>query len=162
MKKHPGESVVRAWVANCCSFKEQAVLLSALRGCDGIPKEDISKKFTRKLRATMLYPATIHVMSREVDSYMKTVITKDDVTYFVKHLDHYPMHWVMHFAHACEIVGYRHPNNEIQSFWMDVYQRMVCEGLHLHKEFLCDLDARLGDEDEWYPLQEDLKTPEAR
>lgn len=46
--------VVLPWVATL-SFKEQTVLLSALRGCDGIDKEDISKQFTRKFRAAILH-----------------------------------------------------------------------------------------------------------
>lgn len=157
-KKHHMKSVVRPWLANHCSFKEQAVVLSALRGCDGIPKEDISKKFTRKLRSVLFYPAMVNVMSDEVDKYMKTTIEPWDVTRLCKHLDHYPMHWVMHFAHACEIIGYRHPNQEIRQFWHEIYVRMVREGLHLQPESVQDLDARLGDPDEWYPLMEDLKT----
>ena len=160
MKRHEGKSVVRPWLAYHCSFKEQAVVLSALRGCDGIPKEDISKKFTRKLRSVLFYPAMVNVMSDEVDKYMKSTITSGDMDQFVRHLDHYPMHWVLHFAHACEIVGYRHPDSRIGDFWKDVYVRMVREGLHLNPETIEQLDSRLGDAEEWFPLADDLTTRE--
>ncbi len=135
-------------------------MLSALRGCDGIPKEDVSKKFTRKLRAVMFYPALVNVLDTEVDNYMKTVLTGADLDQLVKHLDHYPMHWVMHFAHACEIVGYRHPDEAVAQFWLMVYTRLVREGLHLNPENIEQLDTRLGDAEEWYPLKEDLRTRE--
>lgn len=38
-------SVVKLWVSEL-SFKQQTVLLSALRGCDGRSKKDISKAIT--------------------------------------------------------------------------------------------------------------------
>lgn len=157
---HEGKTVVRRWLAECCTFKEQTVALSALRGCDGIPKEDVSKKFTRKLRSTLLYPATIHVLNPDVSQFMKSEVTDEDVTQLVKHLDHYPMHWVMHFAHACEIVGYRHPVLPISSWWIKLYFRMMREGLHVNPETIEQLDDRLADEEEWYPLREDLKVRE--
>lgn len=159
-RHHVGKSVVRPWLANHCSFKEQAVVLSALRGCDGIQKEDVSKKFTRKLRSIMFYPAMVNVMSEEVDKYMKTVLEPSDLEKLVKNLDHYPMHWVMHFAHAAEIVGYRHPIAAIAEYWRTVYYRIVREGLHLNPETIEQLDQRLGDQAEWYPLKEDLLTPD--
>jgi len=41
--------VVQKWVfTDNISLKQQTVLLSALRGCDGQSKYDISKKFVRK------------------------------------------------------------------------------------------------------------------
>jgi len=159
-KLHVGKSVVRPWLAECCSFKEQAVLLSALRGCDGIPKEDVSKKFTRKLRSVLFYPAMINVMDSEVDKYMKTTISENDFVDLKKGLDHYPMHWVMHFAHAAEIIGYKHPDGTIRNFWLTVYVGIVREGLHLNTESVEQLNARLGDQEEWYPLKDDLVTRE--
>lgn len=27
---------------------------------------------------------------------------------FLASIDHYPNHWLLHFMHACEIVGYKH------------------------------------------------------
>lgn len=159
-KRHIGKSVVRPWLAQCCSFKEQAVLLSALRGCDGIEKEDVSKKFTRKLRSVLFYPAMINVMDSDVDKYMKTTINENDFQQLVKGLDHYPMHWVMHFAHAAQIIGYRHPDGSIRNFWLMVYCGIVRDGLHLNTESVEQLDARLGDQEEWYPLKDDLITKE--
>jgi hypothetical protein len=113
-------------------------MLSALRGCDGKPKEDVSKKFTRKLRKTILYSADTSGAS----SFMSGEPTQDDLDAFTSNLDHYPMHWLMHFAHACEIVGYRHPVNTHAEYWQSVYFSIV-EALHLNAETEEEMDERL-------------------
>lgn len=48
--------VIKPWVCSL-SWKEQTVLLSALRGCDGVGKNDISKKIIRRVRNTVLHNA---------------------------------------------------------------------------------------------------------
>ena len=46
-------SVVQEWLSGL-SWKQQTVLLASFRGCDGAPKNDLSKTFTRFMRATLL------------------------------------------------------------------------------------------------------------
>jgi hypothetical protein len=70
-------------------------------------------------------------MSKEVDGYLKGV-------------DAIPHHFQLHFMHAAEIVGYKHPDNRIRSWWLKTYERLVHD-MHLWPETEAQLDARLGD-----------------
>ena len=48
-------SVIQNWVFNDnISMKQQSMLLSGLRGCDGIYNDDISKTIIRQIRCTVL------------------------------------------------------------------------------------------------------------
>ncbi len=135
-------SVVRPWLADCCSFKMQAVLLSALRGCDGLPKEDISKQITRKYRSVLFFPAEKEIAKR---TFMNTDgATPEIIQQFCSHLDHYPMHWLMHFTHAIEIVGYKHPDIDIRNWWGRLYSNICC-GLHVRPETVEECNYRLRD-----------------
>jgi hypothetical protein len=138
-------SVVQDWLGECCSLKQQTVLLSALRGCDGIAKEDISKTLTRALRGTLLHSAH-HGSPEKPGTFMSTanVDLEKAAEKFVAHLDHYPVHWVFHFAHACEIVGHKHPHPNTGMFWMWIYHKM-CEALHVNPETEKQCDWRLRD-----------------
>ncbi len=52
-------SVVKYWITEL-SWKQQTVILSALRGCDGKSKEDISKPVTRFFRHLIPRPRFVH------------------------------------------------------------------------------------------------------
>lgn len=133
-------SVVRPWVGNL-PFKMQAVLLSALRGCDGKERDDKAKKLTRTMRGVLLLPA---VSNAEIGSFMNDPPTGEETDAFLKDLDHYPMHWLMHFTHAAEIIGYQHPDKEISFWWRGLYYAIATEGLHLLPETQEMLWNRLG------------------
>lgn len=138
-------SVVQEWLAEHCSLKQQTILLSALRGCDGIAKEDISKTLTRALRGTLLHSA--HYGSPEQPGTFMSIAEVDleeAANKFIAHLDHYPVHWVFHFAHACEIVGYKHPEPRVGIFWHSVYFG-ICTALHVQAESESSCDHRLRD-----------------
>lgn len=132
-------SVVQDWVQHL-PLKQQTVLLCALRGCDGIAKEDPSKKFVRHYRNTLLLNADAH------SDFMKGMPTESDVRDFCKALDGYPMHWLLHFLHGCEIVGYKHPHFPVRVWWHKFYDSVVENGLHLRHETEEALDRRLSDE----------------
>lgn len=136
------DSVVRDWVATI-PYKMQAVLLSALRGCDGIPKEDVSKTITRAIRSVFLYPAVKNY--NEPGMFM--AVNKDElykcVDKFSQHLDHYPNHFITHLMHAMEIVGYKHPEPSVAGFWHSAYYK-CCEGMHVGPESLEQLNRRLA------------------
>lgn len=137
-KMESGRSVVQDWVSQC-TLKQQTVLLSAIRGCDGIAKEDPSKKFTRALRSVVLHNA-----SPDDGVFMQNSITSEAIEEFTGDLDRYPLHWVTHFTHATEIIGYKHPIRKVQLNWLAVYHRLVT-ALHFQPEVEADLDARLSD-----------------
>lgn len=131
--------VVQDWLA-VCSWKQQTVLLSALRGCDGIEKEDPSKILTRFFRFTILLSAD----TQSTFMQWKPSLLYPQMTYLVDHLDHYPMHWVLHFAHAAEIVGFKHPDKSTREFWGEFYLR-ICAVFHMQGETEKQLDERLRD-----------------
>lgn len=68
----------------------------------------------------------------------------DWVTAYIASLDEVPHHYQLHFMHAAEVVGYKHPTPEIRGWWLEVYIRLVRD-MHLDIETEERLDDRLGD-----------------
>lgn len=130
--------VVRPWLCDL-TYKQQTVLLSAIRGCDGAGKEDLSKKFVRAYRSVLLFNA-----APGAGQFMHPSIQVEDIEKFLNSLDHYPMHWLMHFTHAVEIVGYNHPQKDIRNWWYNLYLGIV-SALHLLPESFSENNARLQD-----------------
>jgi hypothetical protein len=119
-------------------FRMQSVLVSALRGCDTMRKEDPSKHITRALRAVLMHDAD------PTNSFMRSGdAPSNHVNDFLADLDVYPVHFVLHLAHAAEIVGYKHPNNLVREFWLKFY-RGVIRAMHVNPETEEQLDVRLG------------------
>lgn len=137
------ESVVQDWVSICCTWKQQTVLLAGLRGCDGLPKHDPSKQFTKKMRAVLLKNAD------PTSSFMPCGEGEESIADFFIDcsrggLDAYPVHWLMHFLQAAEIIGYKHPDEETRAYWIHFYLAGVT-ALHLNPESEEQLDKRLVD-----------------
>lgn len=130
--------VVQEWIEEL-PWKQQTVLLSAIRGCDGVSKHDPSKQFVRPLRGLILKNAE---PDNENDTFMNHP-KDDEVDKFAHRLDDYPMHWLVHFMHAVEIVGFKHPDREVRLWWNELYEEMVHEGFHLNPETKEQLDERL-------------------
>jgi hypothetical protein len=68
----------------------------------------------------------------------------DSAGEYLKHLDEVPHHYQLHFMHAVEIVGYKHPDRDIASWFYNLYVRIVAD-MHLQPETEEQLDFRLGD-----------------
>lgn len=62
---------------------------------------------------------------------------------FIETRDEYTLYFYMHFMHAAEIIGYKHPDNRIAAWWRDLYFRMV-NALHLYPESELSMEGRLG------------------
>lgn len=140
-------SVVKPWVAERCSWKQQTVLLAALRGCDGRPKNDPSNAFKKRMRSVLLNNAdtkTGFMVSNEEEFNLREANLKEIVNFFTGCLDSYPMHFFLHFLHAAEIVGYKHPDKFIAEYWMCFYKQAV-KAMHLNPETEEQLDIRLED-----------------
>lgn len=134
MKK---QSVVQDWVTNNCSMKMQTVLFCALRGCDGVPKEDNSKASNRFVRSLVLFNA-----ATSDSSFMKPDLTK--IREFIRDLDHYPVHFVTHQMHAFEIIGYCHNLREIRNMCCRIYEAFTT-ALHVKTETKSQMQKRLED-----------------
>lgn len=142
-------SILQDWVVKL-GLRHQGVLLTAVRGCDTSPKEDASKKFTRCLRAVILNPhcgdaAKAATFIEKVD----TEELKSRFRAFRKDLDHLPHHYVMHFVHATEIIGHKHPGSFVAGLWKGFYFDL-CRGLHVNPETEEQLDDRLNADEETF------------
>lgn len=148
------KSILQDWVQEL-GLRYQGVLISAVRGPDIGAKHDAIKRLVRGLRADVL---NAHVGDpKKAKSFIEPIDDDDFVSITSRallELDPLPMHYVMHLAHACEILGYLHPELEKNTLWLNAYHR-ICKKLHLNPEHLYELNRRLdADEDTFFDLQE--------
>lgn len=150
------KSILQDWVQNL-GLRHQGVLVSAVRGCDTAIKEDPSKALVRCYRAAIL---NAHCGEAKKAATYIEVVDWDELLNrmerFRKSMDHYPLHYVLHFMHAAEIVGCKGPkfdsNGKENSIvfaeaWKWFYAKM-CRSLHLNLETEKELDARLNASEE--------------
>lgn len=146
----PQGGVLRPWVREM-PLRFQGVLLTAIRGCDVATKEDKSKSLTRMVRRVVLNPADPRESTYPGGFFGFTGPKLiEDTKAFLNSLDSYPLHYVMHLTHACEVIGYRFGNSEtatvqdvaIAHFFRYVYFD-ICYSLHLNPETESQLEYRL-------------------
>ncbi len=138
---------------------QQSVLLTAVRGPDGISKYNSVKLLLKWYRRCILVSAfdkkvLDHPGSEGGGSFTGPSLNKKEdnwqkwmdliVDEYLRSVDALPSHFQTHFMHACEILGYKHPQEEIREWWYYVYLRLV-HSLHLRPEPEEDMDKRLGD-----------------
>ena len=106
-------------------------------------KEDPSKRVTRAIRRAVLRNA-------EPGEYESCTFFEMDrlsnFDLFFGDLDHYPVHWIAHAMHSCEIIGFKCVVDEtIQNYFLASY-RGFCEALHVLPETEAHLDLCLADD----------------
>lgn len=163
------------WV-HALSIMQQSVLLAAIRGPDGIPKYHTCKYLLRWYRRCVLLsaldgkvletPYAFGGGSFTGPSYAPTSLHHDwrtsmdkVVDQYLQSLDMLPHHYQMHFLHAAEIVGYKHPDFVVRAWWYSLYLRLV-QDLHLSPETEAELDFRLADNREQWFATADRATAE--
>ena len=153
---------------------QQTVLLTAVRGPDGVAKYHPCKYMLRWYRRCVLLGALDkNVFTNPYDprggsftgpSYEPTEAEQHEIRFgnpywhapmqkvfdrYLQSLDELPHHFQLHFMHAAEIVGYKHPDELIRSWWHYVYCELAND-MHLTPETETELDFRLGDdESQW-------------
>jgi hypothetical protein len=174
-------SVMQPWVQRL-SWMQQSVLLTSLRGPDGLRKDHISKLLIRWLRRCVLYSAFDRcILDRPYDraerrggsftgaslafkpSYDRPFEASpswqedmhDLVRNYLRHVDEMPHHFQLHFMHAAEIIGYCHPDETIRRWWHECYRELVND-LHLFPEGSADMMARLGDDETAWRARESV------
>lgn len=147
--------VIQEWVQEL-PLMQQTVLLTAIRGPDGVAKEHPAKEVLRWFRRCVLLAAFEQDVlltpyqpgGGSFTGPMKRTMEVVVNDYF-NHVDELPHHFQMHLMHAAEIVGYKHPVHWISQFWREFYFQYV-NALHLRPEHKIDMDRRLGDsEADW-------------
>lgn len=151
-------SAVQKWVSGL-SAMQQSVLLSAIRGPDGIAKQHKCKNLIRWYRRCVLVSAfdkeildnpgdprggsfSGPSISERTDNWELSMVKVSDD--FMDSRDELPFHYFVHFMHASEVLGYKHPDERIRAFWRKLYLR-ICKALHLQPESEEIMDTRLGD-----------------
>jgi hypothetical protein len=153
--------VTQPWVHGI-SMMQQSVLLAAIRGPDGLAKYGGGAKMLLRWyrRCILLSAMDGKVLANPIDvnggSFTGPSLDGDDdldhwsdrmqqhVNDYLRQVDALPHHYQMHFMHAVEIVGYKHPDQVIRHFWHQLYLRLVHD-FHLWPETEQQLDERLGD-----------------
>src|SRR5262245_681192 len=107
---HTMTSILQDWVTEL-GLRHQGVLLTAIRGCDTVPKHHVSKSLARAIRREILNAhcgdaSKSSSFIEDFDPVSLSQIMKD----FSGDLDSYPLHYVMHVVHAVEIIGYYLPD----------------------------------------------------
>lgn len=152
------KSVIQEWVS-LLPMMQQTVLLTAVRGPDGLPKYGSVKMLLRWYRRCILLSAmdgrvledpcefnggsftgpSIGVPIADWEVGMNT-----HVDAYLRELDAIPRHFQMHLMHSVEILGYKHPVERVKQWWNGVYLRLVND-MHLHPESETEMNERLGD-----------------
>lgn len=165
--------VTQTWT-HALPYMQQTVLLTAVRGPDGVAKYHPVKFLLRWYRRCILVSSLDGmVLTDPFDlrggSFMgpinlppvdgKSWQDQMDVVVdrYLQSTDELPHHFQLHFMHAAEIVGYKHPDREIRVWWDGVYWRLVND-MHLHRETEVELDARLSDSREGWLARADRAT----
>lgn len=147
MKTEPIQSVVHEWVSHL-PFTQQAVLFCAIRGADGVSKNDSSKLITQFIRGIVLHPA-YHGFSSDDDYHPDGFMRCDfqnfarDAQLFFDDIDMLPHHFYMHLIHAAEIIAYGHYSEVIAQNFYDFYFH-ACKTFHMHIETKEQLYQRLS------------------
>lgn len=137
------------------TFQQQTVLLSAIRGPDGIDKDHPVKILQRAYRGCVLRSAVsgrLMTTQDQPNSFMAVNDLSDwarwteVVRNFLRRVDSLPHHYIQHIMHGAQVLGYKHPEKQIREFWNICY-RMICEEAngHVRPEPEADMDSRLND-----------------
>ena len=167
-----GETPVTQSWTHSLAMMQQTVLLTAVRGPDGLPKYGCVKMLLRWFRrCTLLSAMDGKVLLNPYDNNGGSFtgpslpvphepwedVMEEVTSEYLRTLDAIPHHFQLHFMHAAEIVGYKHPDERIQNWWRELYFRLVND-MHLKPEFEDEMDERLGDRREGWLKRADAAT----
>lgn len=153
-------SVLQDWVHDL-TFMQQSVLIASVRGPDGIKKDHPVKVLCRWLRRCFLISAfnrcaltdpyeegggsfTGPCQGNTIDHFLEL---------YLRSVDELPHHFQLHFMHAAEILGYKHPDQNTRAWWHACYRALVKDA-HLYPESEEQMDKRLGDYEEAWRASE--------
>lgn len=150
----PPQAILHDWVMGL-GLRLQGVLMSAVRGCDTVQRHDHSKVLVRIYRCEILRTQTGDpTTSKSFILAADVPKTRELMGQFLNDCDHLPQHYVMHFLHAAEILGYCHPDLERRDLWQSFYTT-ACRKYHVRPESYTELLDRLEkNEDDFHKAQD--------
>ena len=134
-------------------YQQQSVLFLAGRGPDGTSKTHPCKPVHVAYRACVFVAAKYGRLlewGEKADTFMSLDIFADDAKWtqavddFFEHNGELAHHYLLHFYHGAEILGYKHPDPRFRARWNLFYLR-ACNAMHLPHETEEQMDKRLGD-----------------
>lgn len=134
--------VLRDWVANL-TIQMQGTLLTAVRGPDNVHKHDPSKKLVRVFRCVIMHNALPFGPKNSFAGDGSQLLDQPMIDEFFDSIDQYPHHWLMHFMHCAEIVGYTHPDVGVANSWRGFYLQLASD-LHVTPETKDEMSKRLA------------------
>lgn len=131
-------------------LREQGTLLTCVRGCDLEPKSWTStgvayspgRRLTAFVRWCFMVPADEREVNSQEGAFM--MISPPD-PFKPSEFGHLPEHWYAHIMHALEVIGYRHPLDDIRPIAHRMYLKMV-HNLHLQPESKEQMIERLSED----------------
>lgn len=167
------KSVIQEWTSSL-PMMQQTVLLTAIRGPDGLPKYGSVKMLLRWFRRCVLLSAMdgralLNPCEVNGGSFTGPSVNppheawefgmNSHVDVYLRELDAIPHHFQMHFMHGAEILGYKHPDERARAWWNTLYKRLVND-MHVHPETESEMDERLGDSRSGWLRRADTATVE--
>ena len=167
MKRETNEFILHDWLGKL-PFQQQALLMTAMRGPDGCPKNNSAKDIVRFLRGVCLKPAAEMNITKndpndfmwfayemqvndffnedkEVNKFLPPVnVFYNSMAMFWDDHDAYPHHFIMHLLHSAEVVAYEHPSREMREYWQMFYLK-GCEAFHMNAERSEQMNQGLND-----------------
>jgi hypothetical protein len=150
----PAKSVLQDWVSDI-PLRHQGVLVIALRGPDGVRKEDPAKPLVRTIRGMVMNagrtgkPMEPGVEWRD-DPFMSIAHIWDldrwelTARAFFDQWDAYNVHFLQHLAHAFGVIGNHYPDMRLRDYAWLFYER-CCRKLHMTPETKEEMCYRLRD-----------------
>lgn len=143
------KSVLQDWVMELL-LREQGTLLTAVRGCDSEPKSwtktgvafSQGRRLTAFIRYCFMNPADSREIDYEEGAFFRSIPPE---IFKPSEFGHLPEHWYAHVMHSLEIIGYRHPVEEIAKICNKLYIKMV-HNLHLNPETKEQMINRLSED----------------
>lgn len=124
-------SVLQPWVEEL-PLRAQGTLLTVVRNCDISEKVVDQCSIDRQLVAFLRYCFLVPADPREVD-YPCAWFQTEPPEFKQSLFGHFPLHWYTHIMHACEVIGFYHPDGKLRNQAFHIYDQFV-HGLHLNGE----------------------------
>jgi hypothetical protein len=147
-------SIIRPWVSGLGN-RHQVALLTAMRGCDYIQRDNTARPIVRALRFAVM-DMGVETPLAIANDFLFPTLAWSDIAAFLKDWDRYPVHFLHHLMHACEVTAYKHPDRNLAGAFMSVYRGLI-QNLHVTAETEAAMDARLNDQ-----RQADVRMAEVR
>lgn len=136
------------------SLMKQAVLIMAIRGPDGFPKQHGCKPILWYYRGCLLAAAHKGRHLRD-DEHVPSLMTLrgfsgagwlDALKQFSAVVDELPLHYFTHLMHGVQVMSHHHPDPKVRMRWYEFYS-YCCNYLHVPRESREVMDMRLNDFD---------------